>query len=77
MLRFCDLREAYWLDKDCAKGPIAFIDTVSDTFVALDGKELFDDFSDLLECAAHDMLAGRITEAYLGRLVGLVPETMR
>lgn len=43
MIRFCDLREAYWLFPDGHYGPFAFIDTVTDTFVTLAGVQLFDD----------------------------------
>ena len=78
MIRFCDLRAAYWLDLiDEPKGPIAFINTVTDTFIDVGGYLLFDDFAHLLECMARDLASGSIDMARCDRICGLVPEAMR
>lgn len=77
VIRFCDLREAYWADPEGTRGPIAFIDTVSDTFVTVDGQALFSDFSDFITCLAADRMKGRVTDAYVDRLCRLVPEALR
>lgn len=79
MIRFCDLRSAYWcMDDDPEappqRGPFAFIDTVTDTFVSIDGVMLFDDVEHVLECAARQPTfesSGR-----LARCMALVPREL-
>jgi hypothetical protein len=77
VIRFCDLREAYWLYPEDTKGPIAFIDTVTDTFVSVNGQTLFNDFGDLIESLAIDKVEGRIDDGRVHRLCSLVPEALR
>jgi hypothetical protein len=44
MIRFVDLTPWYWTDEDDPENPpvCAFLDTVTDRFVAVDGAQTFD-----------------------------------
>lgn len=65
MIRFCDLREAYWLEPRGKPGPFAFIDTVTDTFVTIGGITLFSDMAHLRESiACHNNLDSRVARCF-------------
>ena len=80
MIRFCDLRGAYWCDSPLPapphKGPFAFIDTVTDTFVEISGQRLFGDAEDFELCVESWGLTEEMADAlaYVKRLRSFIPE---
>ena len=70
-LRFVDLRDAYGVPRGGDLQPFAFLDTASGTFLALNGKQVFEDHDDLVEHVAP--APGDLPNSILDRLLSLVP----
>ena len=80
MMRFVDLTDAYWACPDVhPNGPFAFLDTVTDHFVELDGCQTFFDVAEFDDYARTAIARDDGTNPYetaetVARLRGLIPE---
>lgn len=78
MIRFIDMGSQVYLDDDDVQHSFAFLDTITDKFVELDGCVYWDKWQDFVDSFEADLaVGGRARSLTWPRLSGLVPATIK
>lgn len=72
MMRFIDCTKAYWTDPDEPTPVFAFLDTTTDTFLVLNGSQIWHRTAEFM----HDLaMSGRKDE--VSRFMNLIPPEIK
>lgn len=80
MIRFVNLREYYWFDENetSCLGPFAFIDTINEKFIEINGSQIWFDMEDLnSDLASLRPKSSQFIDDFIDRITRLVPEEIK